>query len=311
MRASSKWSLAPRFGTVSAAALAFLLPDSLVPSSVAYAQAPPTIEIQALIRDFKGRAEPGGHPDFEWTKAANTGGQTAGAVDSMIGSDLNPVFVGGTKFETTGGTAFQYKDSSGREICWRMYNPARGDVPGILDPARPSAFTTAANFDQWYRDVPGVNLSTVVNLTLVLQADGTYVFDDKTDPVYSPKGGFFPIDGQLFGNSAANGSHNFHFTTEIHARFVYNALAGQMFKFTGDDDVWVFINGELVVDLGGTHRSTPQFLDLNRLGLTHGDTYVLDLFHAERQTNASNFRFQTNLILEDALYTASITQPCD
>ncbi len=50
---------------------------------------------------------------------------------------------------------------------------------------------------------------------------------------------------------------------------------------------------------------------VNRLGLTHGEIYVLDLFHAERQTNASNFRFQTNLILEDALYSSSITTPFD
>ena len=73
----------------------------------------------------------------------------------------------------------------------------------------------------------------------------------------------------------------------------------------------VFINDKLVVELAGTHGEKDQYLDLNRVGLAHGDTYKLSLFHAERQTDGSNFRFQTNLILHDALYTASITQACD
>ncbi len=171
-------------------------------------------------------------------------------------------------------------------------------------------FTTAENFDQWYRDVPGVNLSTLITLTLPLQADGTYVYDDKDDPVYG-NGGFFPIDGQVYGNSAANPSHNFHFTTELHAQFTYDAAGGQIFKFTGDDDIWVFINGELVIDLGGTHSAKDQYVDLTRLGLADGEIYTFDMFHAERQTDSSNFRFQTNLVLENTPIKTMISAPFD
>ena len=95
-----------------------MLPDSLLPSSGAYAQAPPTIEIQAIIRDFKGRGQPGGHQDFERTKATNTGGLTAGALASTLDSDRKPVFAGSTKLERSGGYYSQWKDSSGREISF-------------------------------------------------------------------------------------------------------------------------------------------------------------------------------------------------
>ncbi len=87
--------------------------------------------------------------------------------------------------------------------------------------------------------------------------------------------------------------HIHHFTTEIHTSFQYNG--GETFTFTGDDDVWVFINKKLVIDLGGVHGNSPGMVALDTLGLTPGLVYPLDVFHAERHTVQSNFRIDTTI----------------
>lgn len=142
-------------------------------------------------------------------------------------------------------------------------------------------------FDQWYRDVDGVNLSTAIDLALRPEASGArFVFDDPD---------FFPIDDALFGREGRE--HNFHFTLSAATEFVYEG--GETFRFRGDDDVFVFINRRLVIDLGGVHRPQSRSVDLDEqqeeLGIEEGGRYPLHLFFAERQTSNSSFRIETTL----------------
>ena len=145
-----------------------------------------------------------------------------------------------------------------------------------------------AFFDQWYRDVASTNQSALYTITL----DNTITFNPD---VYTySNGSFFPIDNQLFGNQGR--SHNYHFTYEIHSTFTYNG--GETFAFVGDDDLWVFINDQLVIDLGGVHSAIAGSVNLDTLGLTTNNDYNFDLFFAERHTVASTFRIDTSIILK-------------
>lgn len=178
----------------------------------------------------------------------STVGTDNGIVESTLGGDGNPVYASTTTTPTTTG---------------------------------------AANFNQWYNDVAGVNRSDSLTIALdntITTDPNIYTFSDSS---------FFPIDGDLFGNQGR--SHNYHFTFELHSAFTYQG--GETFAFTGDDDLWVFIDNQLAIDLGGVHGAQSASINLDNLGLTLGNDYDFDLFFAERHTVSSNFKIDTSLAL--------------
>ena len=152
--------------------------------------------------------------------------------------------------------------------------------------------TSADSFAQWFTD-DAINFPIQQTLALTENPPGTFTYSSGAD---------FPIDDAGFGNLAGY-AHNYDFTTMLHAQFQYNG--NETFSFTGDDDVWVYINGQLVIDLGGVHGAEAGSVTLDTvhaisLGLTAGQTYNLDFFQAQRHTTGSDFTVQTTMCLSDA-----------
>jgi fibro-slime domain-containing protein len=133
----------------------------------------------------------------------------------------------------------------------------------------------AALFYDWYHDVPGVNESAEIPIPFTPEPSNPAIdgFDQNA---------FFPIDGMLFGNGGL--LHNYYFTLQLATTVLYTG--GETYRFSCDDDCWVFLNRTLALDLGGLHSAFPGSIDLDgqsaTLGLAKGNRYPLDVFYAER-----------------------------
>lgn len=245
---------------------------------------PATLTLRAKLRDFKdfNAADPTSHADFENDTYMDCGGTGLGYVKDAIRTDGlvdTALFAGDER------------------------NP---DLQLLKSPGKTMpCFTSFDKFDDWYNDKPAVNRSFYTDIVLTRNAQGLFVFDDDEFLPLNPGAGyqkFKPTDPDPFGPiPAINATDVWGFTLELHTRFTYTAGKGQVFSFKGDDDVWVFINGRLAIDLGGLHPSLTSTIDLDAraaaLGLADGTAYPLDFFFAERHSTGSHCRITTSLQL--------------
>jgi fibro-slime domain-containing protein len=276
----------------------------------AYDNPPPKLTIPIISRDFLNYQSDGsgGHPDFGHYCCDDSLLLGKGVVASKLGPDRKPVWAGPTE------------------------DP-------VLNPTK-ILFTGKKEFNQWYRDESSVNKTYYESLTLLQSATAktTYAMNSDTDQPWFDLCGYFPLDdlskpmvdqntglpvtyhynqgqpddrtchayqGLGFGNSWAN--HNYSFTTELRYWFQYGGK--ENLQFTGDDDVWVFVNGTMAVEMPGIHNRAvanvlldtsngtaqvtyPNNSSLNAtvdLKLKIGSVYEVVVFQAERWCCGSNY----------------------
>jgi len=110
-------------------------------------------------------------------------------------------------------------------------------------------------------------------------------------PIYDPTA-TWPYDVDTSGTKRL---HNFSFTSEVRYWFLYDKSRTYTLDFVGDDDVWVFINKQLAVDLGGIHLPVSGTVTIDAttasgFGLVDGKVYEVTVFQAERQTTGSSYK---------------------
>lgn len=251
---------------------------------------------------------------FDWLHGNGNGDKDyrmrdAGGPDSLNDDRINEI--------TQAGTTNQDFGTSG---CVKL---ALGMVEDTLGangvPVRAKNFPAdckiSEHLNDWFlpeviaKDANGKEYTNVTCRTLELELDNKGFWLGQKNK-RSPEKGLFFLDDFEYLDSAKTvknphfdwisggssiGTHNYGFTMKIQAQFEY--VKGQYFEFLGDDDVWVFINNKLVVDIGGQHGEQTGSVNLDKLGLTEGETYPFHIFYAERHKDESNFKMRTSIDL--------------
>jgi fibro-slime domain-containing protein len=159
------------------------------------------------------------------------------------------------------------------------------DTPGSYSGAHNGAVSSLNTFRQWFRNVPGVNVSEVQRLHM--DGDGSGNFETTHDD-------FNIADGRLMSSGTTD--KNKYFTYEMVAVGQYNMCGEQFFEFAGAGDVYVMINDMLVIDLGGDSPSKNQIVELDRMGMADGELYTFRFFYAQRNGDTSQpFSIKTNM----------------
>lgn len=128
-----------------------------------------------------------------------------------------------------------------------------------------------------------------------LPTTGSTTFRQTNTPYFRDDG----ASERSAGSFETQIGRDYNFSMEGHGQFVFNTEDNLYFTFEGDDDVYLFINNKMVMDIGAAHSITKSTFNLNdyikECGLKDGEMYDFDFYYMERHSYGSNIRIETNI----------------
>lgn len=126
----------------------------------------------------------------------------------------------------------------------------------------------------------------------------TKVIDQNGDQLAEAGNNFFPLD-KVSINEGSNNSHNYFFGMRYDVTFKIGDYVGPLnYTFTGDDDLWVVLDGKkIVIDLGGIHDAATETVNLWKYVQDEDKEkeHTLTILYMERGANLSNCQMEFTL----------------
>lgn len=179
---------------------------------------------------------------------------STGIMQKKLGQDSYPIVDKGNKESSS--YLFSTKEGTGKEFYSGANYLFKQDANGYYE------YDSAKNFAQFNKNTKKFTVYNVPGSSkdpIDLQQPGPY------------HGSFFPFNtlGDKYYNGIPQISENspdFHFGMTMSAKFIQpkdGKIKGNnmVFEFSGDDDVWVYIDGVLVLDIGGIHNVVSGSID--------------------------------------------------